>query len=145
MELLGRLIGLARAVEGNEDKVTGSTAELFAEALTAPGADIFDRIEAEKRRLVPDCFVCESPCGRTDDYDAAGLSGESADIRAAKAVLLLLIKGICTAGVPDGEILWWLCGALQLIGLEGLDAPYLMDAVNEAGKLYGERFFPAKV
>ena len=145
MELLGRLIGLARAVEGNEDRVTDGTAALFAEALTAPGTDILDRIEEEKRRLVPDCFVCGSPCGRTDDYDTGRLSGEPADIRSAKAVLLLLLRGMCTAGIPDGETLQWLCGALQLIGLEGLDVPYLMDAVGEAGRLYGGRAFPAAI
>lgn len=142
MELLGRLIGLARAVEGNEDKITEDTAKLFSEALTSPGADILDRIEAEKRRIVPDCFVCESPCGRTDDYDTGRLSEESADIRSVKAVLVLLLKGICVSGTPDSETLCWICDALQLIGIEGLDAPYLMDAVREAGKLYGERAFP---
>lgn len=30
-----------------------------------------DRVHEEKFKLVPDCAVCQSPCGNTSDYDAS--------------------------------------------------------------------------
>ena len=30
-----------------------------------------DRVHEEKFKLVPDCALCQSPCGNTSDYDAS--------------------------------------------------------------------------
>ncbi len=87
-QLLSALIGLARATEGNEELVTEETGRLLFQGLSlvlaeneenavakAPGAEahrmseLLANIREEKKRLVPNCFDCASPCGRTADYD----------------------------------------------------------------------------
>ena len=77
-ELLGALIGLARATEGNEFLLTPETDHLIAHSLdlAANGSPAeheacLARIAFEKQRLVPDCFRCGAPCGRTEDYDVS--------------------------------------------------------------------------
>ena len=74
-ELLGALIGLARATEGNEFLLTPETDHLIAHALDsaingspAEHTAYLERVTFEKQRLVPDCFRCGAPCGRTEDY-----------------------------------------------------------------------------
>ena len=96
--LLGALIGLVRATENNEDKRTDETNRLvrdvLADRLTPLWADeahltgLLDRVRTEKRRLVPDCFVCRKPCGRTDDYDMAQLDTASPMLRNVKRRIL---------------------------------------------------------
>lgn len=86
--MLSALIGLARATEGNEELVTEETGQLLFQGLSmvlsdteeseATGAsstrahrmtELLADIREEKKRLVPNCFDCASPCGRTADYD----------------------------------------------------------------------------
>lgn len=86
--LLSVLIGLARATEGNEELVTEETryllfqglSMLYAASLEEDGTEdtctkahqlteLLAGIRKEKKRLVPNCFDCASPCGRTADYD----------------------------------------------------------------------------
>lgn len=87
-QLLSALIGLARATEGNEELVTEETAKLLFQGLSmvmqgepeqAAAKDanasahcmteLFTKLREEKKRLVPNCFDCAAPCGRTADYD----------------------------------------------------------------------------
>jgi len=73
-KVTGALIGLARAVEGNEDSVTYETDKLILEGLFAAVTnvdfnndtlnDLLSRINAEKEKLVPLCEECGVPCGR---------------------------------------------------------------------------------
>lgn len=98
-ELTGRLIGLARATEGNEHMITASTAPALMEGLAALAsreqpdreavAAIMESLREEKRKLVPDCFLCASPCGRTADYDLENLRGAPEEVRALKYQILL--------------------------------------------------------
>lgn len=85
--LLSSLIGLARATEGNEVLITEETtgllfqglSQVFSEEEGNPGlgdsgnahrlTELLTKIKEEKKRLVPNCFDCASPCGRTADYD----------------------------------------------------------------------------
>lgn len=83
--LLSALIGLARATEGNEELVTEETGQLLFQGLSMVLteeenttdsneqshrlAELLADIREEKKRLVPNCFDCASPCGRTADYD----------------------------------------------------------------------------
>lgn len=86
--LLSVLIGLARATEGNEELITEETGLLLFQGLSmvlkeepvgVNGNDanasahwmteLLANIREEKKRLVPNCFDCASPCGRTADYD----------------------------------------------------------------------------
>ncbi len=83
-ELIGALVGLARASDSNPN-VTDDTYALFGGSLALPEdcpperlrAQI-DAVRAEKRRISPDCAVCMNPCGRTEDYDLSrmGETGE---------------------------------------------------------------------
>lgn len=83
--LLSALIGLARATEGNEELVTEETGQLLFQGLSMVLTEeenttdsneqshrlteLLADIREEKKRLVPNCFDCASPCGRTADYD----------------------------------------------------------------------------
>lgn len=40
-------------------------------ALNRELARMTDRVHEEKFKLVPDCALCQSPCGNTSDYDAS--------------------------------------------------------------------------
>ena len=77
-ELTGALIGLARAVDGAET-ISKRTGQVIIEGLFTTVTNVsFDntaiektirKVRAEKERLVPDCGRCQSPCGKTDEYD----------------------------------------------------------------------------
>lgn len=81
--LLSALIGLARATEGNEELMTEETGQILFQGLSMVLTDasehtdgqnyrmneLLANIREEKKRLVPNCFACTSPCGRTADYD----------------------------------------------------------------------------
>lgn len=92
--LLGTLIGLARATEGNEYLLTDSTPETVVEGLAALNGEtaemqkLRERAEAEKRNLVPSCYICAAPCGRTDNYCMDNLRDAHEDIRSIKSLIL---------------------------------------------------------
>ncbi|MBR6684279.1 MAG: hydroxylamine reductase, partial [Firmicutes bacterium] len=73
-ELFGALIGLSRATFGNEDLITPSTFAVVVEGLSSGEldadqiSDLIRRVNEEKYKLVPSCFYCSSPCGRTSNY-----------------------------------------------------------------------------
>ena len=79
-ELTGALIGLARAVDGNEDLVTEKTDALMIESLFMTLTNVnfddsriqaqIDRVHREQGRMIPRCAVCASPCGRNEDLAA---------------------------------------------------------------------------
>lgn len=94
--LTGALIGLVRAADGNE-LVTGETHRLLADGLALTGQEDPDpigvrtmiaRVRGEKHRLVPDCSVCASPCGRTADCDMRLLTTAEPSVRALKEKIL---------------------------------------------------------
>ena len=92
--LLGQLIGLARATEGNEHLLRPETCVLVCDALTALAegdADwnkLLERIDEEKHRLVPMCYQCLGGCGRNDAYDVGLLRLDAPGLRKAKYDLL---------------------------------------------------------
>ena len=73
-KLLSHLIGLARAISGNEDLVNDTTKYLIFDSLLnlhqvdSVTSSIITRITEERKRLIPNCFYCESSCGRNDLY-----------------------------------------------------------------------------
>lgn len=94
-QLLGALIGLSRAANGNEDIITPETDRLLLGALSAlsGGSDTAKRafilrIHTEKARLAPGCSICPSPCGRTADWDIGELNLEGERTRALKLTIL---------------------------------------------------------
>lgn len=95
-KLLGALIGLAKStantapVESTLETLVDGLALLYKEkenlctedgpdgnkdadnsALGCELARMTDRVHEEKFKLVPDCALCQSPCGNTSDYDAS--------------------------------------------------------------------------
>ena len=100
-ELAGALIGLARATEGNEHLINDSTTAAMIEGLFILKNEhgdkekllaILEKIGIEKQKLVPDCFLCACPCGRTSDYDFKQLWNADEEIRTLKFSIL---SGIC--------------------------------------------------
>ena len=97
---MGQLIGLARVTDGNEHLINPSCTELMAGVLSfvhnhPQGADFSaysQRIDEEKWKMVPDCRLCASPCGRHRAYDMARLHSAEPEIRDLK---YLLLEGLC--------------------------------------------------
>ena len=73
-ELTGALIGLARAVDSAA--ISESTSQVIIEGLFTTVTNVsfddaaienrYKKSEQKKKRLVPDCNKCQSPCGKSD-------------------------------------------------------------------------------
>ncbi len=142
-QLLGALIGLVRAADNNEDLVTAETGQLVLEVLNATKtlADInvlkslHDRIVSEKKRIVPDCFQCQSPCGRTDDYDMKLIRDSKEKSAWIKIQILAELQKSAADISPTAARMKFFYKALYLIGVD-LDAEDLMPVLEEAEKQY---------
>ncbi len=96
-ELTGALIGLARAVDSTT-AISKRTGQIIIEGLFTTVTNVnFDnasiesmiqKVRAEKERLAPDCSKCQSPCGKTDEYDMQQLWNANEDIRSLKSLIL---------------------------------------------------------
>lgn len=99
-ELFGALIGLARATFGNEDLITPSTFAVVVEGLSSGEldadqiSDLIHRVNEEKYKLVPSCFYCFSPCGRTSNYDMCQLNLAAEDVRLLKLSILSKLSAL---------------------------------------------------
>jgi len=99
--LMGIIVGLARATEGNEDLMTESTHRAMLGALSMEDdekeeaiIEMISAVREEKRKLVPNCFDCAMPCGRTSDFDLRELSLEEESLRTAKLELLSDLRSL---------------------------------------------------
>lgn len=123
-KLLGELVGLARATDGNEHLITESVTQILAEVLSAniphesQYAAYSAKIEKAKQKMVPDCFHCANPCGRTASMDPKALEGESPQIRETKYSILDELRTIAGA-VRSPEKDLKLYRGLVILGLEG--------------------------
>ena len=147
--LTGALIGLARATEGNEHMLSQSTAAVVMEGLRATEHDgdfsqdafltLTEKVKAEKQKLVPDCFYCACPCGRTSDYCLDQLQDAAEEIRNLKFQLLSHIRSIASATDPaeqyDNSIPLFLYQALIVIGIEEFPAEDLLPILQKAAAL----------
>ena len=103
-EMLGALVGLARATEGNEDLITIETNNLALECLAVVEMDInieeidlgnlIERLDEEKRKFVPKCYSCASPCGRNNNYDASRLI----------AAMKFSVEGVGENSLAEGNV-----------------------------------------
>ena len=133
-ELTGALIGLARAVDGAQT-ISKRTGQIIMEGLFTTVTNVsFDnaaiekmiqKVRAEKERLVPDCSSCQSPCGKTDEYDMRQLWNADEDIRSLKSLILFGIRGMAAyayhasvLNYEDAEVNQFFCEALFRIGYE---------------------------
>ena len=124
--LMGAIIGLARATEGNEDLITESTDRTTQDALAmeidadeTALFDMLDRIRDEKRKLVPNCFDCAMPCGRTSDFDMNMLANETPTLQKAKIELLALLQSLAKNAPLDAQTMRIFYQALNFIGYDG--------------------------
>ena len=135
-KLTGALIGLARATEGNEYLITGDTSRLVLEGLFTTVTNVnfnndtitelIRRVEKERERLVPDCFVCTVSCGKNNNYDMNNLWEADEDVRSLKSLILFGIRGVAAyayhaavLGYTDDTINRFFFKALFAIGTGG--------------------------
>lgn len=139
-ELTGALISLARAVDGST-AISKRTGQIIIEGLFTTVTNVnFDdasienmiqKVRAEKERLVPDCSKCQSPCGKTDEYDMQQLWDANEDIRSLKSLILFGIRGMAAyayhanvLNYEDVEVNRFFCEALFMIGYgESVETP----------------------
>ncbi len=106
-ELFGALIGLARATFGNEDLITPSTFAVVVEGLSSGEldadqmSDLIRRVNEEKYKLVPSCFYCSSPCGRTSNYDMCQLNLAAEDVRLLKLSILSKLSALAGSNLSS--------------------------------------------
>lgn len=149
-ELTGALVGLARAAD-TAPAVSDATWRVMIEALAANSPatacneaeilSLIDRVHAEKFKVVPDCAICASPCGRTADYNMANIWNAPEDIRSLKVLILLGVHGLAgyahralALGVPDDEVNRFFAEALATIG-EELSPEYLQPTLLKTGEM----------
>ena len=151
-KLTGALIGLARAVEGNEDQVTAATDRLVLEALFTTVTNVsFNeetvnalaaKVQAEKQRLIPLCGDCADTCGRNDDYDMDQLWQADDDQRSLKSLILFGIRGMAAyayhaavLGYSDPEVNAFFYRALQAVGWKDAGMNELLPLVLQVGEI----------
>lgn len=133
-KLTGALIGLARSIDDTA-MVSENTWQIIIEGLfttitnvsfdNAAIENMIQKVRAEKDALVPGCSQCQSPCGRTDDYDMQQLWDADEDIRSLKSLILFGIRGMAAyayhakvLNYEDPEVNHFFCEALFKIGYE---------------------------
>ena len=151
-ELTGALIGLARAVGGNEHLVTEEMNQLVLEGLftTVTNVNFNDetlkiliyKIENAKKKLVPNCFTCSDSCGRNNNFDMSTLWTTDEDIRSLKSLILFGIRGMAAyayhasvLGYTDETISKFFYKALFAIGMKDWGMDKLLPIVLEVGKV----------
>lgn len=134
-KLIGELIGLARATDGNEHLISARSTAVIRECLAAsPDTEdalngYLSRVEAVKREMVPDCFLCANPCGRTAAFDLTELESLPSDLRAAKYRILDAL--LCYApAVPETA----LYRGLVALGMDGLSSEFLNSIADELAR-----------
>lgn len=137
-KLLGVLVGLARATDGNEHFITPELTELIIEAMAAtlPHVSSEDELNAlysraveAKKAIVPNCFLCDTPCGRTCDFDLNELNAAPAKVREEKMRMFSLAQSTAASGKEvDPSLLY---DVLYLMGMD-MDTPeYLMPMIQK--------------
>ncbi len=150
-ELTGAMIGLARATDG-DTKPRKETYALFIKGLfttitnvnfnSETIQELIDAVHEEKHFLVPDCTVCQSPCGRNDDYDMNKLWEANEDVRSLKSLILFGIRGMAAyayhagvLGYTNDEVNHFLAKALFSIGEDDWGMEELLPIVLEVGEV----------
>lgn len=121
--LVGALIGLSRAVDNNEHLITPDTNAALLRALTAATPAeceaALTALQQQKRLLVPNCFDCASPCGRTADCDFPALLDAAPDARDARLSLLDALRALARAqSTPTPDACAFLYRGLFALGTE---------------------------
>jgi len=151
-QLTGSLIGLARATDGNEHLISDASTSVIVDGLAAtiPQADVdirvleqlLNRVDQEKRNMVPNCFTCAMPCGRTNAYDMASLRNAPEDIRSLKHLILLGLRSTAAyahhaaaLGQHDKIVDRFFYKALNALGMDHWTEEGLLPILVELGKV----------
>jgi hydroxylamine reductase len=151
-KLTGALIGLARLVKENENKVTAATDKLVLEGLFTTVTNVnfnnetisalIERINAEKEKFVSGCCACASACDRNNDYDMNDLWNAEEDIRSLKSLILFGIRGMAAyayhaavLGYNDQNVSKFMYKALFAIGMDNWGTDELLPIVMEVGEV----------
>ena len=149
-QLTGALIGLARAVDASPDSSENASRLIIRGLFTTITnvnfneetlRSLIDEVHQEKKRLVPDCGDCGSPCGRTSDYDMAKIWQADEDVRSLKSLILFGIRGMAAyayhaevLGYSDRDVNYFFIKALFALGEDwGMDE--LLPIVLETGEV----------
>lgn len=135
-KLIGGLIGLARATDGNEHLITPAFTDVVIECLSSLESEdavlqsLLKRVEQAKRHMVPNCFLCANPCGRTSDFDLDELQKTSSEIRELKLQILSALRTLVRSGCAgyDPRILYQ---GLVVIGMEDYEAEDLVSVLKK--------------
>ena len=135
--LVGALIGLTRAVDNNEHLITPDTNAALLRALTAATPAeceaALTALQQQKRLLVPNCFDCASPCGRTADCDFPALLDAAPDARDARLSLLDALRALARAqSTPTPDACAFLYRGLFALGTETYTPADLQPYQSEA-------------
>ena len=135
--LIGALIGLARATDGNTVR-TEETGRLMRAGLAALRKNahqtLVEKIHAEKRILAPDCATCGAPCGKTADYDIKQWKNEAEPVQEQKWLLLKRLVEVAVACSDSAEVDYFLTKALFALG-ESWEAEWIAALVKDADHL----------
>ena len=128
--LLGELIGLARATEGNEHLISPSVTAVVikclaaGEAISEPEMEVLLReVDAEKRNMVPNCFCCAAPCGRNNAFDLGQLEKEAPALRDLKLQLLSRLRQLAAWDCREDPGVYYT--GLIAVGIEGIEPRFL--------------------
>ena len=131
-KLVGELIGLARATDGNEHLITPNITKLIRQCLGIDQSDetqidhLIIEVIAAKKTMVPDCFYCANPCGRTNSYDMDALKDEPELIQKPKKVILEKLR-TCHESTSERS----LYRGLIAVGLDGATSDFLIGIAEE--------------
>lgn len=102
--LIGALIGLGRAAEGNKDRPTDATDQSLIIGIKMLTSDTnftdeevaghIETLHQEKYKMASRCLTCKKKCGRNDDFDLVTSSELDDNTSASKYVLLSVILAI---------------------------------------------------
>lgn len=129
--LIGALIGLAKTTDGNEHLISRSSTALIIECLQACNApdrdvlvaDLLNKVDAQKREMAPNCYLCAAPCGKNDPYDMRKLDSDAPEIHDMKNSLL---SGIIKMAVNDRADISRAHLYYKTLILIGMDNPNVM-------------------
>lgn len=148
LSLLGAIIGLARVCDTNEETV--DTNAFLVDALMslnrksdrkAEAAELREKLNEEKFKIVPDCRYCANPCGRTSDYDVRMLRFAEKETVYLKETLTDMIidnapifHKLLVPGIGADEIFKELKYLIFVIGEDFTDGG-IYDAIERCAKL----------
>lgn len=144
-KLLGELIGLVRVTDGNAHLVSPEATQILVDGLhtiaKAPEqiGQMLSAVDAQKRLMVPDCYLCANPCGKNAAYNMHLLDQEEPKLRKIKTAMLSAAADIAVAlhsGISsDKAAQEYLYKALILIGMDGYTATELLPFLQEGTEI----------